>query len=87
MLACGVVLHHDSARPHTAGRSRALLEHFSWELFDHSPYSPDLALSGYHLFTYLKKWLGSQELTEGVKTWLSLQAADIFDRGIEKLIP
>jgi hypothetical protein len=24
---------------------------------------------------------------EGVKTWLSSQAADFFDRGIEKLIP
>jgi hypothetical protein len=31
-----------------------MLEHFNWELFDHPPYSPDLALSNYHLFTYLK---------------------------------
>jgi hypothetical protein len=41
-------------------------------LFDHPPYSPDLALSDYHLFTYLKNWFGSQrfnnsELMEGVK--------------------
>jgi hypothetical protein len=42
--------------------------------------SPD-----YHLFTYLKNWLGSQhfnnngELLEGVKTWLSSQAADVYD--------
>jgi hypothetical protein len=35
---------------------QALLEHFSWELFDHAPYSPDLALSDCHLFTYLKNW-------------------------------
>jgi histone-lysine N-methyltransferase SETMAR len=51
-----------------------LLEHFNWELFDHPPYSPDLALSDYHLFNYLKTWLVSQhfnnndELMEGVKT-------------------
>jgi hypothetical protein len=45
------------------------------------------------LFTYLKNWLGSQrfynneELREGVKMWLSSQAADFFDIGIQKLIP
>jgi hypothetical protein len=59
-------------------------------LFDHPPYSPDLAPSDYHLFTYLKNWLRSQrfnnneEFMEGVKTWLSSQAADLFD--IRKLI-
>jgi hypothetical protein len=74
MLTSGVVLLHDSARPHTAARTRALLEHFNWELFDHSSYSPVLSPSDYHLFTYLKNWLGSQrfnnneELMEGVKT-------------------
>jgi hypothetical protein len=44
------------------------------------------------LFTYLKKWLRSQrfnnnELMEVVKTWLSSQAADFFDTGIQKLVP
>jgi histone-lysine N-methyltransferase SETMAR len=62
-------------------------------LYDHPPYSPDLAPNDYYLFTYLKNWLGSQrfnnneELMEGVKTWLSSQAADFFDTGIQKLIP
>jgi hypothetical protein len=69
------------------------LEHFNWELFDHLPYSPDLTPGDYQLFTYMKNWLGSQhfnnneELMEGVKTWLSSQVADFFDRGIQKLIP
>jgi hypothetical protein len=59
-------------------------------LFDHPPDSPDLAPSDFHVFTYLKKWLSSQrfsdneELMEGVKTWLSSQAADFFDTGITK---
>jgi hypothetical protein len=59
MLAPSVMLLHDSEHPHTstAARTQALAEHFNWELFDHPPYSPDLALSGYHLFTYLKNWL------------------------------
>jgi hypothetical protein len=30
------------------------LEHFNQDLFDYAPYSPDLALSDYYLFTYLK---------------------------------
>jgi hypothetical protein len=55
---------------------------------DHPPYSPVLALSNYHLFTYLKNWLGSQffnsneEVMEGVKKWLSSQAADFFDTNL-----
>jgi hypothetical protein len=77
---------------YTADCTWALLEHFNWELFDYLPYSPDLAPNNYHLFTYLKNWLWSQrfnsnELVEGVKTWLSSRAADFFDTCIQKLIP
>jgi hypothetical protein len=67
MLTSGVVLLNVNARPHTAARTRELLEHFN----------PHLVSSDYHLFTYLKIWLKSQrfnkneELMEGVKTWLS----------------
>jgi hypothetical protein len=62
-------------------------------LFDHLPYSPDLAPCNYHLFTYLKNWLGSQrfnnneEFMEGIKTWLTSQVADFVGTGILKLIP
>jgi hypothetical protein len=62
-------------------------------LFDHPPYSPDLASSDYHLFTYLKNWLWSQrfnineKLMECVKTWLNSQAADFFGTGIQKPTP
>jgi hypothetical protein len=41
----------------------ALLEHFDWELFDHSPYSPDIAPNDYHLFIYLKNRLRLQRFT------------------------
>jgi histone-lysine N-methyltransferase SETMAR len=86
MLTHGVVLLQDNARAHTsaAGRNPALLEQFNWELFDHLPYSPDLAPSDYHLFSYLKNWVRSQRfnsnegLMEGVKTWLSSQATEFF---------
>jgi histone-lysine N-methyltransferase SETMAR len=92
MVTSSVVLLHDNARPHTAVHTRALLEHFNWELSDHPPYSPDLALSDYHLFPYLKNWLRLQRFTsneelEDVKAWLSSQVVDFIDRGIKKLIP
>jgi hypothetical protein len=68
------------------------LEHLNWQLYGHSPYSPDLAPSDCHLFAYQKNWVGSQrldnnEFKEGVKTWLSSHAADMFDMGIQKRIP
>jgi hypothetical protein len=77
-VVCVVLLHNDG-RPHTgtAARTQELLEHFNWELFDHTPYSPDLAPSDYHLFTYLNNWLGSQRS----------QAVHFFDIEIQKLIP
>jgi hypothetical protein len=57
MLTSGVALLHDNGRPHTAAGTRTLLELFNWKLFDHPPYSRDLAPGDYHLFTYLKNWL------------------------------
>jgi hypothetical protein len=61
-------------------------------LFDHPPYSPNLAPSDFHLFTWLSVWLGTQrlntneQLMDGVKDWLSSQAATFFDVGIQKLV-
>jgi hypothetical protein len=89
MLTSSAVFLHDNARPHTAARTQALLEHFNWELFD----STDLTLSNCHQFPYLQNWLGSQHfnnnemMMEGVAMWLSLQAADFSDRGRQKYVP
>jgi hypothetical protein len=93
MLTYGVVHLHDSAHLHAAACTGAPLVHFSWELFDHPPYIPDLAPSDCHLFTYQKNWLGSQcfnsnkELMEDIKTWLSPRMVDFFDTGLQKRIP
>jgi hypothetical protein len=84
---------HGNVCQHTPARTQALLEHFNCELSDHSSYSHVLTPSDYHLFTYVKNWLGSQlfnnneELMEGAETWLSSQVADFFDKGTQKLIP
>jgi hypothetical protein len=63
MLTSGVVLLYDNARPRTAARTRALLENFNWELFDHVPYSPNLTSSDHRLFTFLKNCSGSQRFS------------------------
>ena len=92
MLTKGVVLLHDNARPHTAARTNALIKRFNWEIFDHPPYSPDLAPSDYHLFSKMKVWLATQrfhsneELMDGVNNWLHTLAAPFFDEGLQKLV-
>jgi histone-lysine N-methyltransferase SETMAR len=92
MMMAGVVLLHDNAHPHIAACTQALLQQFCWDLFDHPPYSPDLAPSDFHLFTWMKVWLGTQrfnmneELMNGVKGWLSSQTATFFDVVIQKLV-
>ena len=84
MLTKGVVLLHN-AQPHTTACINALIKLFNWEIFDHPPYSPDLAPSDYHLFTKMKVWLAIQhfhtneELMDGVNIWLHNLAAPFFD--------
>ena len=60
MLSAGVILLHDNARLHTARQTTDLLQQFGWDIFDHPPYSPDLALSDFHLFLHLKRFLSGQ---------------------------
>jgi hypothetical protein len=57
MLTYDVMHLSDDVHLHTVAHTQALLKHFNWELFDHPPYSLDLAPSDYHLFTYQKNWL------------------------------
>ena len=73
------------------GLTQQLLQTFYWEIFDHPPYSRDLAPSDFHLFPELKKWLGGQrflteELQENVKTHLNSMAATSYEEGIGKLV-
>ena len=53
------VVKDDNAWPQTAACTDALMK-LNWEIFDHPPYSPDLAPSDYHLFTKMKVWLAIQ---------------------------
>jgi len=57
------------------------------------PYSPDLALSDYHLLLHLKKSLGGKrfddddDLKDVVQKRLTSQAAAFYEEGIQKLVP
>ncbi|KAJ8891596.1 hypothetical protein PR048_004124 [Dryococelus australis] len=91
MPTLGIVLLHYNARLHSAAVTQLLLACFPWEVFDHTPYSPDLVPSDFHLFPALKKWLGGRrfntndELQDTVTTWINRQAATFFAECIGKL--
>jgi len=87
-LRSRVLFFHDNARPHTANCTQELLDHFGWEVFDHPPYSPDLAPNNYHMTTWLatQRFDDDTELQAGVNEWLKSQAATFFEDGINKLV-
>ena len=95
MLSASFVLLYGNAVPHTARRSIHLLQEFSWEVFNHAPYSPDLALSDFHIFLHLKKFLSGQrhrflsdrEAEMRVAQWFQSQAANFYDTEVQKLMP
>ncbi|GBN38603.1 hypothetical protein AVEN_147028-1 [Araneus ventricosus] len=80
ILPSGVVLIHDSSRPHNAVVTQQLLEEFKWDLSDHPAYSPDLATSDFHLFPELENWLeGSRKMGLNVALNLTSLAATFFE--------
>ncbi|GBM08711.1 Histone-lysine N-methyltransferase SETMAR [Araneus ventricosus] len=92
MLSGRIALLYDNARLHTASATKELLDPFGWEIFDHLPYSLDLAPSNFHLFLKLKEFMGGkcfgsdEELENAVTTWLNELAAEKYDMGILKLV-
>jgi histone-lysine N-methyltransferase SETMAR len=56
----GVLLLHDNARPHSAAATVNILNSWGWKILTHTPYSPDLAPSNFHLFPNMKQHLRGQ---------------------------
>ena len=55
---------HDNAHPHVALCSSDKPD-FGWNhFFYHSPYSPHLTHSDFHIFLQLKQWLESRQFDE-----------------------
>ena len=73
-LSKGIILLHDNARPHEAKQIKDLITSFQLETLDHSPYSPDLAPSDYHLFLHWRNtWTVSvfKMITKSKQLWCS----------------
>ena len=87
-----VIILHDNARPHVANKTVNKLTKFHWELLEHSPYSPNLAPSDFHLFSPLMKFLAGlrftcdDEVKAAVRQWFHSQTADFYRSGITKLV-
>jgi len=86
----GALFLHDEAQAHRALATQKQLAHLGIHFLHHTPYSPDLAPSDYHLFPGLKKQLKVRhfssdfELIVAAETWLVGQTSD-FLSGLQKL--
>ena len=69
----GIVFHQYSARPHTILMTQQKLRYLFWEVLMYPPYSPDLALSDYHLFRSMQNSLNGVKLDfrEAFENYLS----------------
>jgi len=74
----------DNAPAHRALANQKKLAYLGFQCPDHSPYSPDLALSDYHLFPGLKKQLKGghfsfdAEVIVAAETWLDKNLLNCF---------
>ena len=80
----GVLFSHNNAPAHWALATKKKLAYLGFQCLDHTPYSPDLVLSVYHLLPGLKKplkdhyFLSNIEVIAAVETWLDGQTSEIF---------
>ncbi|UYV77256.1 SETMAR [Cordylochernes scorpioides] len=86
-----VIYQHDNARPHVAKVVKETLEALQWDVLPHPPYSPDIALSDYHMFRSMTHSLAEQHFTsyEEAKNWVDVWIAskdeEFFRHGIRML--
>ena len=87
----GVLFLHDNAPAHRALATQKPLAYLGLQCLDHTPYSPDLTPSDYHLFPGLKKQLKDRrfssdaEVIATVETWLDEQPSEFCFSGLQKL--
>jgi len=83
-LTKGVLFFHDNAPAHRKLATQKKLAYLGFQCLDHTPYSPDLAPSDYHLFPGLKEqskgrhFSSDAEVIVAVETWLDGQHPDFF---------
>ena len=87
----GVLFLHDNAPAHQELATQKKLAYLGFQCLDHTPYSPDLAPSDYHLFPALKKQLKGRhfssdaEIVAAAENWLDGKSSEFFLSGFQKL--
>jgi hypothetical protein len=83
-----MLIQHDNARPHTSLRTQEAIAKFGWAVLPHSPQSPDLSPSYFHLFGPLKDALrgtrfeDDKSVIRAVRTWLREQETSWYRAGV-----
>jgi len=85
-----VLFLHDNAPAHRALATQKKLAYLGFQHLDHSPYSPDMAPSDYHLFPGLKNnWkvaiFSDAKVIAAAETWLDRQISIFFLPALQKL--
>ena len=87
-----VILLHDNARSHVVKTVKAALQELEWEVFQHPPYSPNLAPTDYHLFRTLSNEMrgvafdNDKDLENWLNNFFESRSSDFWQNGINKLV-
>jgi histone-lysine N-methyltransferase SETMAR len=82
---------HDDARPHIGKSTREKLIKLGWDTIPHSPYSPNLASTDYHLFRSLSNHLREKKIDDendlkmDLVNFFGQKFQDFYERGILSL--
>jgi histone-lysine N-methyltransferase SETMAR len=86
------LIQHDNAHPHTSLRTQEAIAKFGWTVLPHPAYSPDLALSDFHLFGPMKDTLcgtrfeDDESVIHAVRTQLHEQETSWYRAGMHALV-
>jgi len=85
-------LKYCNTRPHTSLKTVEYIANLRWTVLPHTPYSPDLAPSDFHLFRLMQDRILAQclssnnTITAAVKQWVTSAGADIYEHGMQAFI-
>jgi len=79
-------------RPHTKPFTQEKLRELNYKILPHLPYSPDIALSNYHLFRSLQHYMSVQifdnqeVIKKDIENLIASKTTNYFSCGIENLV-
>lgn len=91
MVVGAIRVETEGNRPHFTKVVKKYLETLKWEVLPHTPYSPDVPPSDFHLFRSMAHGLADQrfqyfeELEKRIASWIASKEVSFFRAGIRKL--